>query len=155
MVQRAYLTLKQLNIWRLRRDGSPQFRIAERIGVTRQAVHNVVGVIDKKVSRALNDAAQVNKIEVRYLDPVNGILLGYSPEMKDQVIVSFSAKHGIQTWHRHKGQCVDCDLKNDCQKMLLEEAEERSINLTEEEKGEPPASLAHKIFSKVVPRPDI
>ena len=155
MVQRAYLTSRQLNIWRLRKDGSPQFRIAERLGVSRQAVHNVVGVIDRKVSRALKDAAHVNKIEIRYLDPVKGILIGYSHEVKDQAIISFSVKHGVQTWYRHNGQCVDCSLRSDCQKMLLEEAEERSINLTEEEKREPPAKLAQKIFSKVVPRLNI
>ncbi len=151
MIQRAYLTARQLDIWRLRRDGLPQFKIAERLGVTRQAIHNVIGVIDKKVSGVLQDAARMNKVEVQHIDPVKGILLGYSPEVRDRVIITFSVRHGIQTWYRHTGQCADCDLENECRKMLLEEAEERGINLTEEDKREPPAKLAHKVFSKLVP----
>ena len=151
MLPMAYLTARQLDIWKLRRDGLPQFRIAERLGVTRQAVHNVLGLIDRKVSQALQDAARTNKVEVQYVDSVKGALLGYSPEVKDQVIITFSVKHGVQTWYRHTGQCAGCDLEDKCREMLLEEAEERSISLTEEEKREPPAELAQKVFSKIVP----
>ena len=151
MIQRAYLTSRQLDIWRLRRDGLPQFRIAERLGVTRQAVHNVIGVIDEKVSGALQNAARINKVEVQYMDPVKGIPLGYSPEVRDRLIITFSARHGIQTWYRHTGQCAGCSLEEKCRRMLLEEAEERSITLTEDEKGQPPAKLAHKVFSRVIP----
>ena len=151
MIRQANLTFRQLDIWKLRRDGLPQFRIAKRLGVTRQAIHNVIGVIDEKISGALQNAARMNKVEVKHMDPVKGILLGYSPEVRDQVIITFSVRNDIQIWYRHTGQCADCNLKNKCRKMLLEEAEERSINLTEEDVREPPAKLAHKIFSKVVP----
>jgi hypothetical protein len=146
----AYLTSRQLSIWRLRRDGLRQFIIAKRLRVTRQAIHNAIGVIDSKVSKALTDAARANKAKVQHVDPVKGILLGYSPEVKDQIIITFSVKNGIQTWYRHTGQCADCDLEEECRKMLLEEAEERSVTLSEEDKGEPPAKLAHKVFSKVI-----
>ena len=150
MFQRAYLSSRQLSIWTFRRDGLPQFKIAKKLGVTRQAVHNVIGLIDRKVSRALKDASSLNRIQIQYLDPVKGVLLGYSPEIKDQVIISFSVKHGIQMWHKHSGQCGTCELKNDCRRMLLDEAEERGVELTEEEKSQPPAKLAHTIFSSII-----
>jgi DNA-binding XRE family transcriptional regulator len=144
------LTSRQLTIWSLRRDGLPQFKIAQKLGVTRQAIHNVIGLINSKVSNALTDAAKANKIRIRHMDPIKGILVGYSPEVKDHVIITFSVRNGIQVWYHHTGQCADCEVVDGCRKMLLEEADERSINLSEEDQYEPPAKLADKIFSKVI-----
>jgi len=150
MLQRAYLSSRQLSIWSFRRDGLPQFKIAEKLGVTRQAVHNVIGLIDRKVSRALKDAANLNRIQIQHLDSVKGVLLGYHPEFKEQVIVSFSTRNGIQMWHKHTGRCGDCKLEKECRRILLAEAEERSVKLTEEDKRQPPAKLAHTVFSQVI-----
>lgn len=151
MLPRAYLTDRQLEIWRLRLRGLSKAEIGRRLEVTRQAIYDAEGVMLRKVEAALRHAAEANMIEVRHIDSDKGILLGFSPVTRNRVIVTFSAKNGVQTWHYEQPDCGSCKWEERCRKRLLEEAEEREIPVSEEESQLPPSRLAHAIFSKVVP----
>ncbi len=144
-------TKRQLEIWGMRRDGLTLAEIARRLGVTRQAVHNVAGDINGQVEQMLLTVAKAAKIEPRHIDTTKGILLGYSHETNNRVIVTFSPKHGAQIWQKHTGKCEECTSKDMCRATILGEAEERGIELTKEEKEKPPTELAHIIFSRVIP----
>jgi len=145
------LTSKQLTIWDLNRLGYTQADIGRKIEATRQAVYDALKISLKKVDSALRHAADANMVEIKYVDPKNGILLGVVPQDSSQVILTFSKRHGIQTWHYDEPRCQDCKWVKRCADRLMDEAEERGVSITEEEKRLPPAKLAHTIFSELIP----
>lgn len=145
------MTSKQLTIWDLNRLGYTQADIGRKIEATRQAVYDALKISLKKVDSALRHAAEANMVEIKYVDPKNGILLGVVPQDSSQVILTFSKRHGIQTWHYDEPRCQDCKWVKRCADRLMDEAEERGVSITEEEKRLPPAKLAHTIFSELIP----
>jgi len=143
----AYLTEKQLTIWDLYRLGYKQADIGRRAKTTRQAVYDALKISLEKVDSALRQVAEANMIEIKYVDLKNGILLGATPQDSSHVIITFSKKNGIQTWHYEEPQCQNCKWTKRCTDRLINEAKERGISIAEEEKRLAPAKLAHKIFS--------
>jgi transcriptional regulator with XRE-family HTH domain len=135
----------------MRRDGLSLAEIARRLGITRQAVHNVMGNIEDQVARTLESVASAAKIDVRYIDTTKGILLGYSYETENRVIVTFSTRHGAQIWHYHTGKCEGCASNRACRELILGEAEERGIALDSKEENRTPTELARLVFSRVIP----
>jgi hypothetical protein len=154
MLPTAYLTDRQLEIWTLRLKGLSKAEIGRTLGITRQAVYDAEGIMLEKVERALIHTAESNMIEPRYVDSAKGILLGYSPANQQKVIITFSERNGVQTWHYQQPDCSKCNWAPRCRNRLIEEANERNITLTSEEKALPPSKLAHTIFSKVIPEID-
>ena len=151
MLAKAYLTDKQLEIWRLHLKRLSQAEIGRHLGITRQAVHYAEGYILPKVEATLTQVAKANMLDVKYIDSTNGVLLGYSPSTREQAIVTFSAVNGVQTWHYQQPDCSICDWVDRCKDRLLQEAEERDVEISEEMCGLPPSELAHRIFSQIIP----
>lgn len=151
MLPQAYLTDKQLAIWSLLSRDLSKAEVGRRLGITRQAVYDAENVIQAKVEQALTHTAESNMIEPRYVDSAKGILLGYSPANQQKVIITFSARNGVQTWHYEQPDCSSCKWVERCRSRLISEAEERDVVLSEEERGLPPSKLAHAIFSRVIP----
>ena len=147
----AYLTDRQLEIWKLRFKGLKQAEVGRCLGITRQGVYDAEKQMLYKVESALQHVAQVNRLDINTLDPSKGILHGYHPSTKNRVIVTFSATNGVQTWHYEDPNCDVCQWEGNCKQRLLDEAEEREIHLSAEEKSMPASKLAHVIFSKVIP----
>lgn len=147
-VQSGYLTPKQLFIWGLRRRGLRQAEIARRMGVQRQGINRALLSIDSKVEKALIESAQLNKLDIRRIDSVNGILKAYSQAYQVPVIISFTEANGVQLWYLYEGRCHECNRRQACRRMLEAEAEERGIELTERDEKLTPTLLAKKIFSK-------
>jgi len=146
----CYLTSKQKQIWDLKGKGLLEANIARRLDVSRQTVHKALNVANAKVSQALQETARLNKIRVKTVDPTNGILVGYSPEFKTTAMITFSAKNGVQIWYRHEGDCKNCDQLQACRITLLAEAEEREIQLSENQSLMLPSQLAEILFSKII-----
>jgi hypothetical protein len=151
MLPRAYLTERQLEIWKLRFKGLSKAEVGRMLGITRQAVYDAENVMLGKVESALLHVAEASKVEARYLDPTKGILHGFSPSTDSQVVITFSSRNGVQTWHYEQPNCWECRFRENCMVRLLDEAEERGIEVSPEERGMPPSRLAHAIFSKAVP----
>lgn len=144
----GYMTGRETDIWELRRNRLNQSEIGRRLGITRQAVHKALGVIDSKVERALTEAAETNRLEIRSLDLVEGFMEAYSPAYRIPVVVSLSRANGLKVWHLYEGDCASCGYERSCRRMLLAEAEERDVELTEGDRKIPPTHLALKIFSR-------
>jgi len=144
----GYLTGRETSIWELRRNRLNQSEIGRQLGITRQAVHKALGIIDSKVERALVEASETNRLEVMSLDLVEGIMVAYSPAYQIPVIVSLSRTNGLKVWHLYEGDCANCSYERSCRKMLLAEAEERGVELEGEDRKMPPTHLALKIFSR-------
>jgi ribosomal protein L37E len=147
----AYLTARQLEIWDLNRRGESRAEIGERFGFTRQAVYDALKVSLGKVESALGHAAEASSIEVIRVDARNGILLGRMPIDSNKVIITFSRRHGVQTWHFEEPDCDKCGYAKRCTERLTDEAEERGIELGAEQRKLPPSKLAQIIFSKLLP----
>jgi hypothetical protein len=151
MLSSAYLTARQLDIWDMNRRGESRAEIGERFGFTRQAVYDALKVSLGKVENALTHTAEASSIEIIRIDPKNGILLGSMPLDSSKVIVTFSRKHGVQTWHFEEPNCDVCGYVRRCGERLLDEAKERGVELEAEQRKLPPSKLAHVIFSKLLP----
>jgi hypothetical protein len=151
MLPQAYLTERQLEIWRLRFKGLSKAEVGRRLGITRQAVYDAEKYTLEKVESALRHVADASRIEVHYLDASKGVLLGFDPSTSNRVIVTFSARNGVQTWHYEQPNCGECQWVESCKRRLEDEAEERDITLSEEERQRPPSKMAHAIFSKIIP----
>jgi len=145
------LTIRQLEIWDLNRRGESRAEIGQRFNFTRQAVYDALKVSLGKVENALRHTAEASSIEIIRVDPTNGILLGVMPLDSRKVIITFSKKHGVQTWHFEEPDCDKCKYTQRCAERLLDEADERGIEISIDQKSLPPSKLAHLIFSKLIP----
>jgi transcriptional regulator with XRE-family HTH domain len=96
----GYLTPKQRKYWGLRRSGLTQADISRKMEVTRQTVNKTFIAIDSRVSKALLEAAQINRVEISRLDQEKGFLIGRSPSFGMDVLITFSERNGIQIWYK-------------------------------------------------------
>jgi len=151
MLPSAYLTARQLEIWAMRLRGLSKAEVGRALGITRQAVYDAEGIMIEKVEQALVHAAESNMVETRYVDSSKGVLLGYSPATKNQVIITFSPSNGVQTWHYQQPNCSLCKWLTRCKERLVVEAREREVYLSQDDLKLPPSKLAHRIFSSILP----
>jgi hypothetical protein len=145
----AYLTPRLTRIWFLRREGKSQSEIGRSLGVQRQGINEALHIIDSKLSQALREAAHSNKLEVHRVDTVNGILEAHSHAYDVPVVVSFTKSNGVQVWYLYEGRCESCTRRQSCLNLLKAEAEERTIQLKEDDLRLPPTQLGKKIFSTI------
>ena len=146
----GYLTPKQRKYWGLRRNGLTQADISRKMDVTRQTVNKTFIAIDSRVSKALLEAAQINRIETSRLDQEKGFLIGRSPSLGMEVLITFSERNGIQVWYKGEGGCSECTGRNSCKRTLLIEAEDRGIQLPGKGEDKEPSELADILFKKIV-----
>jgi hypothetical protein len=146
----GYLTPRQRKYWGLRRSGSTQAEISRKMGVVRQTVNKTFNAIDSSVSKALLEAAHINRIEISRVDTEKGFLLGRSPSLGMDALVTFSERNGIQVWYRGEGDCLECSWLSSCKQKLLIEAEERGVQLPEETEDIEPSKLAETLFKKIM-----
>ena len=146
----GYLTVRQRKYWGLRRSGRTQAEISREMNVTRQTVNKTFNAIDSRVSKALLDAAQVNRVEVSRVNTEKGFLLGHSPSLGMDVLVTFSERNGIQVWYRGEGGCSECSWRSSCKQKLVIEAEDRGIPLPADAEDTEPSTLSELLFNKIM-----
>lgn len=134
----------------MRLNGLTQADISRKMDVTRQTVNKAFNAIDSRVSKALLDAAHVNRIEISRLDPEKGFLVGRSPSLGLDVLITFSERNGIQLWYREESDCAECNVRNSCKQKLFIEAEDRNIQLPEKAEDKEPSELADILFKKIL-----
>lgn len=146
----GYLTPLQRKYWGLRRSGLTQADISREMDVTRQTVNKTLDIVDSRVSRALLEAAQVNRVEINRVDSEKGFLLGHSPSLGMDVLVTFSDRNGILVWYRGEGGCSECSWRSRCKQHLVMEAEDRGIPLPENAEDLEPSALADALFNTIM-----
>jgi len=137
---------KQFGFWAMRRSGTPNITIANLLGISRQAVSRALLTMDKKISVALQEMADANQISVEKINLEHGILIGRSLPFNVEAIVFISAKHGIQVWYEHEGDCGSCQRYTECIELIWDYAEELGIKI---EKTEDPTKMADELFENV------
>ena len=137
---------KQFEFWVLRRSGLPNINIAKHFGVSRQAVSRALLSMDKRIEKVLFEMARANRIEVEKLDPKKGILFGKSIPFKANAIIFVSAKHGMQVWYEHEGECGSCERYRECIELLWDFADEMQLKL---HSTNDPTKVADELFEKL------
>lgn len=145
----GYLTAKQKMMWDLKSSGLQEANIARKLNITRQTVHQTLDIANLKIGEALQEMAEINKIEVETLDPNRGFLKGYSNHFKTQAFITFSAKNGIQLWYKHEGNCEKCSKLQTCRDTLLAEAKDRNFLILDDTSKILPSKLAEALFAKI------
>jgi len=146
----GYLTSKQLTFWSLRRQGLTQAEVSRKVGVTPQTTNKTFNAIDAKMYRALTDAAQLHRLDIRGIDLRKGFLLGHSPTWKTDALVTFSAANGVQVWYKGEGDCSDCTKLESCRQALIKESEERGIPLPRDKARVSPSQLSDNLFKAIL-----
>ncbi|MDP2797558.1 MAG: hypothetical protein Q8N94_08640 [Methanoregula sp.] len=137
---------KQFGFWALRRSGVPNIAIANRLGISRQAVSRALLLMDEKIVSTLREMAQSNQIAIDTINAGRGILIGRSIPFQAAAIIFVSEKHGVQVWYEHDGDCGTCQRYTECIELLWDYATELGIRI---EKTADPTKMAEELFSKV------
>ena len=140
------VTDKQFEFWKLRRSGLPNINIARLFNISKQAVSRAILTMDERIEKTLLEMAHANHIEVKSINPERGILFGRSVPFNVNAIVFVSAKHGMQVWYEHEGDCGVCARYTQCIELLWDFADEMRIKL---EKTDNPTKLADELFGKL------
>ncbi|MDD3042758.1 MAG: hypothetical protein PHW56_07410 [Methanosarcinaceae archaeon] len=137
---------KQFKFWVMHRRGLPNINIAKQFGVSRQAVSRALLSMDKRIEETLLEMARANQIEVEKVNSKKGVLFGRSIPFKASAIIFISAKHGVQVWYEHEGDCGACERYRECIELLWDFAEEMQIKLRS---SEDPTKIADELFKKL------
>ncbi len=138
---------KQFEFWRLRRSGLPNINIARSFNISKQAVSRALISMDERIEKTLLEMAKANQIEVGKINLEHGILFGYSVPLNVNAIIFVSAKHGVQVWYEHEGNCGACARYTKCIELLWDFADEMKIKL---EKTDNPTKLAEELFEELM-----
>jgi hypothetical protein len=137
---------KQFGFWALRRSGESNIGIANRFGISRQAVSRALLLMDDRIETTLREMAQANQISVETINAERGILLGRSIPFQTAAIIFVSEKHGIQVWYEHDGDCGTCQRYTECIELLWDYATELGVKI---EKTADPTKMAEELFANV------
>ena len=140
------LSDRQFEFWRLRRDGLANIHIAEQFHISRQAVSKALLTMEGKVEKTLLEMARSNRIEVEIYNAEKGVLFGRSVPFNAGATIFVSAKHGVQVWYEHEGDCGSCPRYRECIELIWDFADELHISLT---KTDDPTRLADELFAKL------
>ena len=147
----AYLTGRQLDVWRMLHEGISQSEIARRLGISRQAVGQLAHSIPIRVTAALTDAAALNRVRPTLIDSNKGVLVGWSNEFRTETVITLNPKVGLRMWYKHDlGHCKICPDSKKCTALLLENAREFGVHLAKHEKTLEPSELSGLVFSRIL-----
>jgi len=147
------LTSKQSLAWMLFQKGFTPTEIANRLKTTRQYVHQTLKISEGKISRTLLETARLNGLDIKAIQPEKGLLLGYNPVLRRKVLITYTAKNGLRIWYWYDkpDEVKDVRILSEAREYLINEAEERGMALTADQKRLHPASLAEHIFATLLP----
>lgn len=137
---------KQFEFWRLRRSGILSIDIARLFKISKQAVSKALLTMDERIEKTLLEMARANQIEIEKINTDRGILFGHSVPFNASAIIFVSAKHGMQVWYEHEGNCGACTRYAQCIELLWDFADEMKLQL---EKTDDPTKLAEELFEKL------
>ena len=137
---------KQFGFWAMRRNGVTNIGIANKLGISRQAVSRALLLMDEKIGATLYEMANANQIAVEKINAERGILVGRSIPFQTAAIIFVSEKHGVQVWYEHDGDCGTCQRYTECIELLWDYATELGVRIM---KTADPTTMAEELFVKV------
>src|SRR5665811_65790 len=105
---------KQFEFWKLKRSGILSIDIARLFDISKQAVSKALINMDERIEMSLLEMASANQIEVEKVSSERGILFGHSVPFNVNALIFVSARHGMQVWYEHEGNCGTCNRYTQC-----------------------------------------
>ena len=143
-------TKRQITIWSLNRNEMKGREIAEKINVDPAYVSRSIKEANKRIKQLLKEAGKMNKIKLDLINAELGFARGYSHIFKITAYITFSPINGLQVWYEHKGDCSSCEESSDCRSSLLQEFQERNIEIPDS--SLPPTDLSELLFKTIEER---
>ncbi|MGY5876916.1 MAG: hypothetical protein RTU30_14295 [Candidatus Thorarchaeota archaeon] len=139
-------TKQQDIIWLKRRQKTNPSTIAKKLRVSRPYISKAQRIAEQRIEQLLQNTANVMRIDLSNLSGKFGFAVGYSPMHKSKTYITYSPKHGVQTWFDHVGPCEICEKNDECNSILDVLAEEWQILIP----SGPPTEVAAHLFSKIM-----
>ena len=140
-------TKRQITIWNLKRNEKTGKEIAKEINVDPAFVSRSIKEANKRIKKLLKEVGKMNKIKLDLISGELGMARGHSHIFDITAYITFSPINGLQVWYEHKGECTSCDEFEGCRKALLQEFEERNIEI--ENSSLLPTELCDLLFEKI------
>jgi hypothetical protein len=137
---------KQFEFWKMKRSGILSIDIARFFNISKQAISRAIITMDERIEMTLLEMAIANQIEVEKVNSGRGFLFGSSVPFNTSVLIFVSAKHGMQVWYKHEGNCGACNRYTQCIELLWDFADEMKIKL---DRTDDPTKLADELFEKL------
>lgn len=151
------LSPRQKTVWSLLIKGFSVSDIAKRLKTSPQYIHQTKRQAEAKLSTILVETAEAASIQIKRIRPVEGLLWGYHPGLNRETIISYTTTDGMKVWYwnDHPENVTDATFLQETKQYLLNLAEERKIELTEDEMKLHPAKLANHIFRQLIPEVEL
>ncbi|NOR38944.1 MAG: hypothetical protein GQ580_05080 [Candidatus Thorarchaeota archaeon] len=144
-----YPTTQQSTIWLRRRQNNLPSDIAKELAVSRPYVSQAQRIAEERIESLLRHTAKVNRLVLQNMSPEYGFAVGYCHAHDSLTYITYSHKMGVQVWFSHEGDCDSCDMRENCDKVLRNLAEEWELPLP---KGLAPTELGEKLFNLIMRR---
>ena len=142
-----YPTKQQSTIWLRRRQNNLPSDIAKELAVSRPYVSQAQRIAEERIESLLRHTAKVNRIVLQNMSPEYGFAVGYCHAHDSLTYITYSHKMGVQVWFSHKGDCDSCDMRENCDEVLRNLAEEWEIPLP---KDLAPTQLGENLFNLIM-----
>jgi len=144
-----YPTKQQGLIWLKRRSKIPPSIIAKELKVSRPFVSQAQKIAEQRIEKLLLTAAQMNRITIDHIAPEFGFALGYNPATEAKTYITYSPEFKVQVWVDHEGECSECELNSECDRILRGLAVEWGFSIP---KKMVPTQVAKTLFNKIMRR---
>jgi hypothetical protein len=153
MVVNSPLSQRQNQVWAMLGSGLTVSEVASNLKKTFQYVNQTKRTAEAKLSDALIRAGETSNLQIKRVLPKEGILWGFHPGLGLDTFVTYTSKHGMRVWYWYDDpeEVTDERFLFETRNYLLNLAEERRIQLDENEKQLHPALFAKHIFSRLIP----
>ncbi|MFW9993268.1 MAG: hypothetical protein ACFFD4_14590 [Candidatus Odinarchaeota archaeon] len=142
-----YPSTTQAAIWQLKRAQHTGKQIAEQKQISPASVSKNLKEANTRVLALLKNAAKMNKIHLEVTSARLGFARGYSRVFNVPAYITYSPVNGVNVWYHHEGKCEECDDFTPCRKSLINEFEERNIEVPRDVIR--PTFLAEILFKKI------
>ncbi len=125
-------------------------QIAQNKRISRATVSKTLKKANERVKSLLENAARMNRIQIKILNEELGYVKGYSHMFKLEAHITFSPINGVHVWYDHKGKCESCEDLTNCREVLLQEFKERNLQVPHT--AIRPTDLSDLLFEKIEER---
>ncbi|MGD9395265.1 MAG: hypothetical protein PVJ05_02435 [Candidatus Thorarchaeota archaeon] len=123
--------------------------IAKELKVSRPFVSQAQRIAEQRIKKLLLTAAEMNRISIDKISPEVGFALGFNPANSARTYITYSPEFRVQVWHDHEGDCNNCELNTECDRILRGLALEWGFSIPKELQ---PTQVAITLFNKIMRR---
>lgn len=109
---------KQEQVWEMNLKGLPVVEIAEKLGISKQAVSMYLKQARAKLSEIFLEIANLMDLSIVKLDAKKGILIGDIKQIGERVFVFYIPSRGPLTIYKDTLNTGECGEDTNCSKVI-------------------------------------